>query len=624
MPFLRTLRKILLILNSELTPSQVALGFCLGIFAGLVPWGWNTLFLLTLAFIINCSFSATLLAFALFKILAWVLLPISYSVGKLILDGWSLLDPLWQLLAQGPLLAWLRLDHYAILGGYALALLIALPTYWAMRAFVLAYRESFFAHLERSRPWRALSRRERIFRLVQWLIMGGGVRFRTAKKPFWLFRYVRKEALVAVPLAYLALYGIVALIIPFLVDEVIARGATLILGGEVSVERANANALTGRLVLEGLTVQNPKRPEEVFRVREVVVDLSIFGILSRRVTFDEIAVGEVFLNIRREADGSLNVDDLDGGLDLAPYFEWLKDNAYKVDWVQLLSKYGEVVWKRIVSLLEPQPPPPQAGLLEDFKVLEPLWPAFALEKLRIRRLHISLEDEFKDERIPPITAVDVVVEGFAWRPELSSEPITLGVRAYLGGEESFIKLTATFDKQGEAPVHTFRIEAHKIELAPLMSLYEHTLPVALRGGTATLTCEITIEGGEVRAESSLLLEDLVVEGREGLSLFGLDPGTSLQVIAGINAYAERCPVALSFVVDGPLDAPRFHWDEALLKIAKRGLMMSGSGLLSGALSQIEARLSELEKLGLKEGTLEQALEELLERSLPPEDECALR
>lgn len=593
-----------------------------------MPWGWNTLFLLTLAFLINCSFSATLLAFALFKVLSWILLPVSYALGRFILDGWSLLEPLWQLLFQLPLLAWMDLNRYAIFGGYILALLISFPAYWAVRAFVQAYRESFFAHLERSRPWRALSRRERLFQLLQWLIMGGGVRFRTPQKPFWLFRYVRKQALVAIPLMYLAIYVIVALIAPFLVDEVIARGATLLVGGEVSVERAGASALTGRLVLEGLTVQNPKRRgEDVFRVREVVADLSLFGLLGRRVIFDEMVIGEVFLNIRRESDGSLNLDDLDGGLDLRPYFEWLKVQAHKVDWVQLIRKYGEVVWKRFIALLEPKPPPPQAELLADFKVLQPLWPTFALEALRIRRLHIRLEDEFKPNgELPPITAVDIVVEGFVWRPELSREPITLGVRAYLGREESFVQLTATFDERGEVPVHTFQLEARNIELAPLRSLYEHTLPVVLRGGTATLVSEITAKGGQIHADNTLLVENLVVKGREGVSLFGLDPGTSRQVIAGINAYAERCPVAFGFMVDGPASAPRFHWDEALLKIAKRGLIMSGSALLGGALSSIEARLAELKQLGLGARTLQETLAELLgqELGLSLQDECALR
>jgi len=628
MIFLRIVRNVLSILNSELTPNQVAIGFCLGVFAGLVPWGWNTLFLLTLAFIVNISFSTTLLAFALFKVLAWVVLPISYALGKFILDGWVLLEPLWRVVFQGPLLAWMNLNHYAVFGGYLLALLIAVPSFFIVRSFVIKYRESFFAVIERSRPWKALGQRERLFRLMQWLLMGGGVRFRSPSKRLWLFRYVRKPALVAVPLAYLVIYGVIAVLVPFVIDGVIARGATLVVGGEVSVAHAAANAFSGRLVLERLSVQNPNRKDEnVLEIREIVADLSMLDLASRRVVFEEIAIGEVFMNIRREADGSLNVDDLSEGVDLMPYFEWLRRHADKLDWLRLLSKYGEVIWRRIVSLLEPEPPPVEAGLLADFKMITPLRPTFAIEALRIERVHIRLEDQLKpDGNFPPITAVDVVVEGFVWRPELADEPITLGVQAYFGGEEdSFVKFTATFDEHGETPIHAFHLEAHKIDLAKWKALYEHTLPVSIVRGTATLMSEITTRGEELSSQNNLIIEGLVLEGTEK-PLFGLDSVTSGSVIEGINAYAEKCPIVLGFSVDGTVKSPRFHWDGALLEIAKRGLLMRGAWQFSEPLRSIDAKLSGLKKMGL---SLEVPLQETLEGwlkdqlKLPGSKECAL-
>lgn len=621
MPFLHTLRRVLKILNSELTPNQVAVGFCLGILAGLVPWGWNTLFLLTLAFILNISFSTTLLAFALFKVLAWPLLPLSYAMGKFVLDEWVFLEPLWQLVFHGPLLAWMGLDHYAVFGGYLLALLIAAPSFLIVRSFVMKYRESFFAVIERSRPWKALGRRERLFRLLQWLLMGGGVRFHSAPKRIWLFRCVRKQALVVVPLAYLVVYGVIAILAPFVIDGVIARGATLVVGGEVSVARATANAFSGRLVLKRLSIQNPNRKgENVVEIREIVADLSMLDLASRRVVFDEIAIGEVFMNIRREADGSLNVDDLSEGIDLTPYFEWLRQHADNIDWLQLLSRYGEVIWRRIVSLLEPKPPPLEAGLLADFKMIPALRPTFAIEALRIERVHIRLEDQLKpDGKLPPITAVDVALEGFVWRPELGREPITLGVQAYFGGEEdSFVRFTATFDERGEIPTQTFYLEARNIDLTTWIALYEHTLPVSIVRGKATLMSEITIRGEELSSQNNLIIEGLALERAE-VSLFGLDPATSSSVVEGINAYAQKCPIALGFSADGTVKSPRFHWDGALLEIAKRGLSMRGARQFSEPLRSIDAKLSHLKKMGLK--TLEEWLKDQLK--LPGSKECAL-
>lgn len=629
MLFLRILRKTLRILNSELTPTQVAVGFALGVLAGLVPWGANTLVWLTLAFLTSSSFSATLLAFALFRLLAWVLLPVSYAVGSFLLDR-ATLEPLWSALTHAPILAWLQLNHYAVLGSYALALLFSVFAFFAVRGFVRKYRDSFFQDIERSRPWRALSQRERLFRLVQWLLLGGGVRFQRPRKRSPIFRYIRKPALVVVPLIYAIAYGAVALIAPLFVNEVVARGATLVIGGEVAVEDTQANALTGRLRLRGFSVQNPKRPEEdVLRVREITADLSLLGLTGRRVVFDELVIGEVFLNIRREADGSLNIDDLAEGPDLAPYFAWLREQAGRVDWVQLFEKYGETIWKRFVALLEPKPPP-NAPLLEDYKLLPAQVPTFALRRLRIERMHLRLVDEFRREgELPPVTAVDVIIENFAWRPEQGRGPITLGVKAYFGGSEaSFVSFTAVFDERAEPPMRRYELEARQIDPATLDALYERSLPVRVTQGTLSLSARLTLKGEALEGESTLVLVGAQIKSRsEEFSLLGFDPQTSRKVLDGINAYAKECPLALGLAITGPADRPEFHWDEALLVIAKRGLLWLGTLPFAPILSQIDGKLAELAQLGLgvNAESLQSALEGLLQQQLGPSggDRCAI-
>jgi uncharacterized protein (TIGR03546 family) len=626
--FYRTLRRILAILNSDLTPNQVALGFCFGVVAGLVPWGWNTLFWLSLAFLTSSSFSATLLAFALFRVLAWLLLPVSYAVGEVLLDQ-AALEPLWSALTHAPILAWLKLNHYAVLGSYALALLFSVFAFFAVHGFVQKYRDSFFQYIERSRPWQALSRRERLFRIVQWLLLGGGVRFQRPRKRSPIFRYVRKPALIVVPLIYVIVYGAVALVAPLFVNEVVARGATLVIGGEVAVEQTTANALTGRLRLRGFSVQNPERPEEdVLRVREIAADLSLLNLTGRRVVFDELVIDEVFLNIRREADGSLNVDDLAEGPDLAPYFEWLREQAGRVDWVQLFEKYGETIWKRFVALLEPKPSPPNAPLLQDYKLLPARVPTFALRRLRIGRMHLRLVDEFlREGELPPVTAVDVIIENFAWRPEQGRGPITLGVKAYFGGSEgSFISFTAVFDERAEPPMRRYELQAQQIELAALDALYEHSLPVQVTQGTLSLSARLTLKGEALEGESTLVLVGAQIKSRsEDFSLLGFDPQTSRRVLDGINAYAKECPLALGLTITGTSDRPEFHWDEALLVIAKRGLLRLGTLPFAPIFSQIDGKLAELARLGVSAESLKSTLEDLLKQQLGTSgsDRCAV-
>ncbi len=605
---LREVRRLVAVLHSEESPTQVGLGFAFGVLAGLVPWGANTLLWLVVAFLLNVSFRAALLAFAIFRLLAWGLLPVSHAVGRLLLEP-EALEPLWSGLSHAPGLAWLGLNRYAVVGSYALALPAAALAFFGVRGFVRTYRESLFARVERSRPGRVLSRRERLFRLLQWLL-GGGIRFRTPRRRAWPFRYVRTTALIVVPLLYAAAYGVVALWAPLFVSEVVARGAARVIGGEVSVEEAQASALTGRLTLQGLTVQDPNRPgEDVLRIREIVADLSLWGLASRRVVLDELVVGEVFLHVRREEDGSLNLDDLSEGPDLQPYFEWLREQAGRVDWVQLLRKYGETIGKRLVKLFEPQPPPPNASLLQDGKPLPAPGPTFVVKRLRIERLHLRLVDEFRGlghrqgrREFPPVTAVDVVVENFAWRPERGRGPITLGLTAYLDTPAAEredpvrsgarVSLTAIFDEGARPPRRSYALQAQDVDWALWGALFERSLPVRVTAGKLSLSARGVQEGETLRGWAALVLRGVRWEPRDPGPVSGeIELPLLRAILEGLEAYAQVCPLLLRLEVEGtPGGRWVWRWDDSLREAVQWGLLWRG-GLLRNPL--LERLYSEL-------------------------------
>ena len=72
------------------------------------------------------------------------------------------------------------------------------------------------------------------------------------------------------------------------------------------------NPLTGRIVIEKLAVQDPNRQEEnFFELGKFVGDVSLLDLLSERFVFDEVAVTDLTFHLRREEDGSFNVEDLD-------------------------------------------------------------------------------------------------------------------------------------------------------------------------------------------------------------------------------------------------------------------------------------------------------------------------
>ena len=153
--FLRLLRRVLKILQSELTPGQIAAGVALGAFLGLSPLGVHLLLLFSLALLLRLSFSAFLLGGMFFKIFYLPLRPLSYLMGKALLE-WPPLDPLWQFLLQLPVIAPLGFNRCLLLGSYVLALLLAVPTFFLVRLLVERYRESFIAYIEGSATYRRL------------------------------------------------------------------------------------------------------------------------------------------------------------------------------------------------------------------------------------------------------------------------------------------------------------------------------------------------------------------------------------------------------------------------------------------------------------------------------------
>jgi uncharacterized protein (TIGR03546 family) len=113
----------------------VALAVMLGLLAGFVG-GWNLslLALLLLAVVFNVRARTFFVMWASGYALSWVLVPISFGLGRWLLDS----TQLGQWLAANfdeQLIAWLGWDRYTLVGGSLLAVVLAVPTLLAIRAW---------------------------------------------------------------------------------------------------------------------------------------------------------------------------------------------------------------------------------------------------------------------------------------------------------------------------------------------------------------------------------------------------------------------------------------------------------------------------------------------------------
>lgn len=579
-------RKVLKILKSSLSPSQIAFAFALGIFAGLPPMGLHVIIPITLALLFRLSFSAFLLSMGLFKLLSFALAPASYAIGRALLDSQSLYG-LWRTVSYLPVLAPMGLNRYLLLGSEVISLALAVPVFFLVRTLVIKYRRSFSAWVA---GWKISQRLRgrRFVRFLRWLIAGGEAKYELAKPPWGPFRYVRKEMLIALPILYGICYLLAALIVPFFAGRIATSAASFIIGGEVQVEESSFNLFSGQLLLSELSVQDPGRPEEnVLVIPTLTLDAGMLALLEKKVVFNAVKIDEVHLHVVREEDGTLNVDDFTQGWNAEGYLKWAAQYADKVDWLTILRKFAEY-------LLQPGSKKPRADLSRyaGGRAFPPFKPTFAVEELEIGRLHLTLEDvRDPGEGLPPITALEVEIENLALPARLNRDPVAFRLWGKLGDDpDSAFSVSAVLDDRGEVPFHRYQLELREVDLARLTALYATTLPVEVLSGRATLTAELAVSGGEVKGEVSLVLSGLQLAEREGRTLFGLSPELSAAAVEGLNRYAADLPIVLGFAVDGPAAAPRLRGERPLLEIARQGLIMAGRRELAGAIEELGARI----------------------------------
>jgi uncharacterized protein (TIGR03546 family) len=121
------LKKVFAILKSSLSPNQIAFSFSLGVFARVPPMGLHVIIPITIALLVRGSFRAFLLSMGLFKLISIGLAPASYSIGRFLLDANRGLDSMWRALTRLPVAAPMGYNRYLLLGGLAVALLMAIP-----------------------------------------------------------------------------------------------------------------------------------------------------------------------------------------------------------------------------------------------------------------------------------------------------------------------------------------------------------------------------------------------------------------------------------------------------------------------------------------------------------------
>ena len=165
---LKLLRSLFKTLHSDGSPGQIAFGMALGAALGLTPIAnaHNLVIVLLLA-VLNVSFAAGLLAWAMFVPIGFLLDPVFDRIGRWLLLDSAALRPLWTAWDNIPGLALTNLTNTVVLGSIIGWLLLFLPIYFLARVGVVRYRATIGERVKNSRYVKALEASQ-LYNVYRW------------------------------------------------------------------------------------------------------------------------------------------------------------------------------------------------------------------------------------------------------------------------------------------------------------------------------------------------------------------------------------------------------------------------------------------------------------------------
>ncbi|MBP1649609.1 MAG: hypothetical protein H6Q30_3054 [Bacteroidetes bacterium] len=163
--WIKLLTSFIKILREGQTPNQVAGGFALGMIVGISPSiTLQGLFIWLIILILDVNLSAALLAFTVFALIAFLADPLFHALGYFLLVDVDALHGLWTWMYNVPIAPLTRFYNTVVMGSFASGLILVFPVYFGMKRFVVAYRTTIGARIERTRIYQVLKKNA----LVTW------------------------------------------------------------------------------------------------------------------------------------------------------------------------------------------------------------------------------------------------------------------------------------------------------------------------------------------------------------------------------------------------------------------------------------------------------------------------
>ena len=137
--FLKLLKQVIVIFQTDISPNQVAWGFALGAILGLVPNMFMKLVLFIVIMMFRVNISAAFLAWAVYEILSFALDPLFDVIGYQILSIGSL-NAFYTWLYNLPVVPFTKFNNTVVMGSLIVGIILIIPNMIIAKKLLVYYR----------------------------------------------------------------------------------------------------------------------------------------------------------------------------------------------------------------------------------------------------------------------------------------------------------------------------------------------------------------------------------------------------------------------------------------------------------------------------------------------------
>jgi uncharacterized protein (TIGR03546 family) len=286
------MRKIGRILRGSASPAQLmfaaVLGTTLGFMPGFSQAGGLILLMSLLLILLNANLALAAMLGALAKLVSLLVMPLSFRIGGVLLDGPT--QPLFKSMINAPVLALFGFEYYATTGGLVLGLIFGLLVGFLIVSVVRTFRHKMANLQEGSDRFRQFLA-SRWVRLAMWLFVGGG-----ANQDYKELLARRGKLIRPIGAAFAVLVIVLLLVVQQffagpIITAALKNGLEYANGATVDVDSAEVSLAEGRMTVNGLGMADPNAlSTNLLEAERVEVDLSGFDLLRKRITLDRLVL----------------------------------------------------------------------------------------------------------------------------------------------------------------------------------------------------------------------------------------------------------------------------------------------------------------------------------------------